>query len=155
VRDWLGYGIAALEALEPERGWARMFAEDQNLTRRFLVSGGRDHLAERPLAELMPEPLADLRLQAGAFSVILAVLIAASDERVAPSRSEIARRFGMSKTQVSNVIAAAAARKLFVLDDAGRPTPSALLRDAYGHWVSIEVAYYAEHMRADPRSAEA
>lgn len=147
VREWLGYGIAALDILEPDYGWARNFIEDQQLIRRFLISGGRDHVEGRPIAELMPEPLAAFTLRTGAFSVIWAVCLASDAGHPPPSRSEIGRRYGLSKTQVTNVIVAGAEQGLFALDKAGGAVATELLRVSLGRWVAIELAYYAIHMR--------
>ncbi|MCJ2069362.1 hypothetical protein MKK75_11240 [Methylobacterium sp. J-030] len=151
VREWLGYGIAALETLEPDRGWARTFATDADLPRRFLLSGGRDHVEGRPIAELMPHTLAEFTAQAGAFSVIWAVLLASDRGHSPPSRSAIGKRYGLSKTQVTNVIAAGAEQGVFALDEAGEAAPTDLLRASIGQWIAIELAYYAIHMRPETR----
>lgn len=146
VREWLGYGVAALERLEPDRGWARMFAEDGDFVHRFLVSGGRDHVGGRPIAELMPSPLADFTAQAGAFSVIWALWLVRDSDQPTPSRAAIGRRYGLSKTQVTNVIAVGRKRGLFALNPAGGAVPTEMLHAALQRWIAIELAYYAIHM---------
>ena len=56
-----------------------------------------------------------------------------------PSRAAIAKKFGLSKTQVSNVMAVGEAQGFFTLDSAGVPAATPRLRDSYGSWISIEL----------------
>jgi hypothetical protein len=53
----------------------------------------------------------------------------------------------LSKTQVSNVMAVGQAQGFFTLDGAGVPAATQHLRDSYGSWISIELAFYARHMQ--------
>jgi hypothetical protein len=64
-----------------------------------------------------------------------------------PSRAHIAKRFGLSKTQVSNMIVEGAGLGFFSADATGTPRATAHLRDSYARWISIELAFYARHMQ--------
>jgi DNA-binding MarR family transcriptional regulator len=147
VKQWLGYGVNALDRLEPEMQRARMLGEDPTFADRFLVSGGRAHLAGTPPADLVPEFPAFFGARDGAGAALLAVMLADMDGAPVPSRADIAKRFGLSKTQVTNVLAAGEAQGFFVLDAAGVPAATPHLRDVYRRWISIELAFYARHMR--------
>lgn len=81
------------------------------------------------------------------MAVILAVMLTDIDATPLPSRARIARRFGVSKTQVSKVVAEGARIGFFATDEAGVPAATPRLRDSYGRWISIELAFYARHMR--------
>jgi hypothetical protein len=147
VNLWLSYAVAALDSLEPEMQRTRMLREDPGFADRFLVSGGREHLTGTPPADRMPEFMAFFGARDGAGAAVLSVMQAAIDGTRVPSRAAIAKRFGLSKTQVSNVLAAGEAIGFFTLDGAGVPAATPHLRDTFASWISIELAFYARHMQ--------
>ncbi len=148
TRSWLGYAVGALDALQPEAQRGRLLREDPDFVRHFLVSGGREHVADTPPADLMPEFIAFFGSQEGAAAVVLSVMLADIDGTPLPSRAQIAKRFGLSKTQVSRMIAEGGRTGFFAVDADGMPTATPMLRDSYARWISIELAFYARHMRA-------
>jgi hypothetical protein len=147
VNLWLSYAVSALDILEPEMQRTRMLREDPGFPDRFLVSGGRDHLANTPPADRMPEFIAFYGARDGAGAAVLSVMLADIDGTPVPSRAVIGKRFGLSKTQVGNVLAIGEAKRFFTLDDAGVPAATQRLRDNYASWISIELAFYARHMQ--------
>jgi hypothetical protein len=147
VNLWLGYAVSALDTLEPEMQRTRMLRDDPGFPDRFLMSGGRDHLTATPPADRMPEFIAFYGARDGAGAAVLSVMLADIDGTPVPSRAAIAKRFGLSKTQVSNIMAVGEAKGFFTLDGAGVPAATQRLRDSYGRWISIELAFYARHMR--------
>jgi hypothetical protein len=147
VKLWLDYAVAALDLLEPEMQRTRMLRDDPGFPDRFLVSGGRDHLTGTPPADRMPDFIAFYGARDGAGAAVLSVMLADIDGTPVPSRAAIAKKFGLSKTQVSNVMTIGEARGFFTLDDAGVPAATQYLRDSYGGWISIELAFYARHMQ--------
>jgi DNA-binding MarR family transcriptional regulator len=146
VRQWLAYATGALDHLQPEVGRARLLREDPDFIDRFLVSGGRDHIVGEPPADRMPDFIAFFGSREGAFAVIIAVALAAIDGTPMPSRAAIARRFGLSKSQVTSIIAEGAARGYFTVTANGVPAETAHLNASYRRWISIELAFYARHM---------
>jgi hypothetical protein len=150
VRQWLGYGTRALDILEPEMRRGQMLRDDHGFPDRFLVSSGRAQLNATPLVERMPEFVAFFGARDGAGAVLLAILLANIDGTPVPSRAELARTFGFSKTQVTNVLALGETQGYFVLDAAGVPAPTQHLRDSHNKWISLELAFYAHHMRPPP-----
>ena len=74
-------------------------------------------------------------------------MLADIDGTPVPSRAVIAKKFGLSKTQVSNVMATGEGLGFFTRDAAGVPAAAQHLRDTYASWISIELAFYARHMR--------
>jgi hypothetical protein len=147
VNLWLSYAVSTLDILEPDRQRTRMLREDPTFPDRFLVSGGRDHLANTPPADRMPEFMALYGARDGAGAAVLAVMLADIDGTPVPSRAAIAKRFGLSKTQISNVLSVGEAKGFFTLDGAGVPAATQRLRDDYASWISIELAFYARHMQ--------
>jgi hypothetical protein len=147
VSLWLSYAVSALDLLEPDRQRTRMLSEDPGFAERFLVSGGREHLTGTPPADRMPEFMAFFGARDGAGAAVLSVMLAAIDGTPVPSRAAIAKKFGLSKTQVSNVMATGEGLGFFTLDGGGVPVATQYLRDSYGRWISIELAFYARHMQ--------
>src|SRR5260370_8420743 len=89
VNLWLSYAVSALDSLEPEMQRTRMLWEDPGFPDRFLVSGGRDHLANPPPADRMPEFMALYGARDGAAPALLSVILAVIDRRPAPNRRPI------------------------------------------------------------------
>jgi hypothetical protein len=147
VNLWLSYAVSALDSLEPELQRARMLREDPGFADRFLVSGGREHLTGTPPADLMPEFVAFYGARDGASAAVLSIMLADIDGTPVPSRAAIAKKFGLSKTQVSNVLVTGERLGFFTLDDAGVAAATQHLRDTYASWISIELAFYARHMQ--------
>lgn len=81
-----------------------------------------------------------------AAAVVLAVMLADIDKTPVPSRAHIATRFGLSKTQTSTVIGEGVRIGFLMLDETGIPKPTPSLRESYGRWISIELAFYVRHM---------
>lgn len=146
VRQWLGYAVASLDALAPRMKRGDLLKNDATFIARFLVSGGRDHAANTPPADLMPDFIAFFGSREGAAAVILAVMQARFDDAAVPARAQIARRFGLSKSQVTNIINDGMRLGYFTEETRGQLLPTPHLREDYGRWISIELAFYARHM---------
>jgi hypothetical protein len=138
--------VNALDVLQPDMQRARMFEQDPDCLRRFAASAGRDHMTGIPLIDRMPEFTCFFGKREGAIPVVLAVMLSDIDKAPPPSRAQIAKRFGLSKTQVTKVIAEGISLGFFTIDDAGVPAATAHLRDSYTRFLSIELAFYARHM---------
>jgi hypothetical protein len=152
VRRWLSYPVAALDILEPELKRSQSLQSDPGFIERFLVSGGRQFTTATPPTERVPE----LSFFAGgpenAFLILVVVRLAEMQGVPIESRAEIARRFGLSKTQVTRVLSGGAERGFFFIDDNGVPAGTPAVRALYDHWVALELAFYAENMRPDAGS---
>lgn len=147
VEQWLTYAVNALDALLPEGQRARMLRDDPTFVQRFLVSGGRDHSMGEPPADRMPEFISFFGSREGAATVIISVMLADIDRTPLPSRAQIAKRFGLSKTQVASIIEDGTRLGFFALDGTAVPAATPYLRDSYARWISIELAFYARHMQ--------
>jgi len=147
VEGWLGYATAALDTLQPQMRRGEMLHDDPTFIERFLVAGGRDHTDNEPPADRMPEFIGFFGAREGANAVILSVILAGIDATPMPSRARIAKRYGLSKTQVSNVIGEGARIGYFAVDATGIAATTQKLRDDFSRWISIELAFYARHMR--------
>jgi DNA-binding PadR family transcriptional regulator len=148
MQRWMEYATKALDILEPDIGRSKMLRDDPGFCDRFLVSSGRGHVTAVDLVEHMPEYMAFFGSRDGAGAVLLAVLLADIDKTAVPSRAELAKQFGFSKTQITKVFSDGEALGYFILDGAGAPAPTQRLRDSSNKWISLELAFYAMHMRA-------
>jgi hypothetical protein len=144
VNLWLGYAVSALDILEPQLQRTRMLREDPD---RFLVSGGRDHLSGTPPADRMPDFIAFYGARDGASAAVLSVMLADIDSTPVPSRAAIAKKYGLSKSQIGNILVDGEAKGFFTLEASGVPAATQHLRDSYASWISIELAFYARHMQ--------
>jgi len=147
VEGWLGYATAALDTLQPQMRRGEMLRDDPAFIERFLVCGGRDHVDNEPPADRMPEFIGFFGAREGANAVILAVILSGTDGTPVPSRARIAKRYGLSKTQITNVIGEGERIGYFAVDAAGVAAATQKLRDDFGRWISIELAFYARHMQ--------
>lgn len=147
-RRWMPHAVNALDVLQPERQRARAFAQDpEAFIRKFVTLGGREHTAGVPLIDRMPEFTGFFGKREGAIPVVLAVMLSDMDKVSFPSRTQIASRFGLSKTQVSKLMAEGVCLGFFEIDARGIPSATPHLRDSYSKWISIELAFYARHMQ--------
>jgi DNA-binding MarR family transcriptional regulator len=147
VKSWMPHAVNALDAVQPEMRRAQMLTEDPDFIRRFAAAAGREHAAGIPLIDRMPEFTCFFGKREGAIPVVLAVMLSDIDGTPLHSRAQIAKRFGLSKTQVSNMIAEGSRLGFFATDETGTPRATTYLRDSYGRFISIELAFYARHMR--------
>jgi hypothetical protein len=147
VRLRLTRSARLLDLLEPAMERARMLQEDPNAVRRVLASSGRSQTLGEPPADRMPDFMAFYGAQEGAAPLVFTMILADYDGVPVPSRAAIARRFGLSKTQVTNLIAEAARLGYVTIDDKGVPATTPALRASFARWVSIELAYQSRHIR--------
>lgn len=147
MQPWLRYATGTLDLLEPEMCRARLLQDDPGFVDRFLVSSGRAHETAKPLVERMPKFMAFFAARDGAGAVLLPVMRADIDGTPVPSRAELAETFGLSKTQVTKVLQLGETQGYFVLDAAGVPMATELLRTTFRQWVATELAFYAQHMQ--------
>lgn len=147
IDRWLGYAVTTLDILQPEASRTGLLHDDPGLAERFFVTMGRGHATGQLLTDRMPEYTAFFADRDGATAVMLMVMLADIDSTPVPSRAAIAQRFGFSKSQITRVLVEGEALGYFKLDAAGIPTPTQRLRDDYRRWISIELAFYAEHIR--------
>ncbi len=144
---WLSYATRTLDMLQPEMRREQMLRDDPTFVDRLLISTGRAHATAIPLVERMPEFTAFFGGRDGAGAVQLAVMLADMDGQPLASRADLGKRFGLSKTQVTTVFYVGQDLGYFALDADGVPTATPYMRDSFRRWVSIELAYYAMHMR--------
>lgn len=146
VRQRVANAVNALDILQPEMRRAQLLQDDPQFIRRLLASAGREHIKGLSPTERMPEFISFFGGREGAAPLVFTFVLADIDRTPPPSRADIARRFGLSKTQVSNIIAQGVQLGYFMLDGAAVPSATPHLRDQFDRWISIELAFHARHM---------
>jgi hypothetical protein len=146
ARQWFLHAAQALDRVDPSACREARLAGDAAFLNRLLVTAGRDH-ADGPPAGRMPEFIAFFGGREGANAVVARLLLAESGPATVSSRAALAREFWLSRTQVSDVIAEGVRIGYLDLDRRSLPTATDRLREQFARWVSIELAFYARHMR--------
>lgn len=139
--------IRLLDMLEPQGQYAKSLQDDPELLTRFVVSSGREQYRGRMAVERMREFIAFLGGRDGATVVVLAVLLSAFAGKPTPSRVQISKRFGVSKSHILDVINQGVRLGYFALGEDALPSATDLLRESFSRWVSIELAFFAGHLR--------
>ena len=136
----------ALDALQPEMQRAQQWKNDPGFIRRFLIAAGLEHTTGKLLIERMPDFNSFFGKREGAISLVLAVMLSEIENTPLPSRAHIATRFGLSKTQVSKLIKEGARIGFLSINSNGVRIDTSYLRESYGKWISIVLAFYARNM---------
>jgi len=152
ARGMYANSAAALDCIEPAAERERRLARDPVFFNRMLVEAGRAHAVDPP-ASRMPDFIAFFGAREGAGAVSTRLLLGALTGSPVDSRAALARQFGLSKSQVADVIAAGVGLGYFSLDPTALPTPTPALRDHLTRWISIELAFMARHLRAEGPSS--
>lgn len=142
LRDWIEASLVALRLLDLPAAKAATPAE---LMPALTISGGTAYAQDG--YSFFPDP-AFRRLFAeieGGSLVVMAVMARAREGRPGPTRGELARRFHMSRAQVTRIVAVGRETHLFGAGDAGRPTVTARLRETYLDCILKALAFLAFH----------
>lgn len=149
ARDWVAAMADTLDVAEPGRARGRRIREDRPFFERTAVEAGRIHMSGgQPHPRAKNARIAELSARMGGASVICAVLIAAHDGAALDSAATLARRYALSKSQVSALLTQGHRRGLFGRDATDGFVPTPLLLMSMGEWVSYEVALFAVAMDA-------
>ncbi len=147
VRKRVMCAAISLDILQPRLRCSQILMEDKTATLRVWATGGFEFALGQLAAETLPEFFPFFRRRDGAAPLIFALMHARFNAQDCSSRAVIAAQFGLSKTQVSNLVHEGAELGLFTLDAKGVPSPTNLLSDSYRQLVSIELAFFARHIR--------
>ncbi len=141
VRAWLGHLFACLDIIEPEGERVAQLTAGDDIFRRFILGVGRDFRAGETLTGRAPE-FACFFDREGGWPLLALAIRAAHGGPALPSRGEIAKMFGLSKTQIASVVADAIERGFLATEgrDVVQPTPLLLAR--YRRWIAICFAFF-------------
>jgi hypothetical protein len=146
VRRWLVSVTAAADLLEPQHQRTRSLNGDCRFLERFLVASGRNFTAATPPTMRLPELSFFTNGPENALVVFAGIRLAEMQGVALGSRAKVARRLGLSKTQVTRIITAGTKHDFFSLDENGIAAVTPKARALYDRWVALELAFYVANM---------
>lgn len=135
--------VDALQVLEPDVPHAAALRDDPTLWMRAIHRNGRTQLDSQVLQSQMPEFTGFAAGREGTAQIVYAVMLADMDAAPLPSRSALARQFGLSKTQVWSIFAEGERLGYFSAGDGAAPVATDKLRRQYAKWTALELAFCA------------
>ncbi len=159
VRVWLAGVMAHLDLLEPAGRRAERFAAEPGFVEHVAVAMGDAFLAGEPLTGRVPE-LSCFFLHECGWPVLNTVVAHARDGLPLPTLGVLADTYGLTKSQVANVVTLAVESGFLVRDAGGRATVTPALVAAYDRWAATFFAFMLSvsdttRPPADPRLAAA
>jgi hypothetical protein len=149
VRAWLASLFAALDHVEPEAERSAQLAAGDDIVRRFVLGVGADFRDGESLTGRAPE-FALFFDREGGWPLLAMAIRAAHGGPALPSRGEMAKLFGLSKTQIASVISDATTAGFFT-NEGDRLEPTAHLVERYRRWLAVSFAFF---MAATARPGE-
>jgi hypothetical protein len=142
LTDWIEASLIALRLLDVP---AAQEATPRQLMPALTVSGSDAYAQDGYV--FFPDP--DFRhlfaeIEGGSL-VVMAVVASAREGGPGPSRGDLARRFHMSRAQVTRIVAVGRESGLFGADEAGAPTVTARLEDTYLDCILKALGFLAFH----------
>ena len=149
VRAWLASLFAALDQVESEAERSAQLAAGDDIVRRFVLGVGAAFRDGESLTGRAPE-FSLFFDREGGWPLLAMAIRAAHGGPALPSRGEMAKLFGLSKTQIASVIADATAAGFFT-SEGDRLEPTAHLLERYRRWLAVSFAFF---MAATARAGE-
>jgi DNA-binding PadR family transcriptional regulator len=141
LRGWLEGCFIPLDFIEPEGRRMARLRESDDIARQFITGLGRS-FREGELLNLRMPHFSCFFNREGGWPFLAIAMSEAFAGRPLPSRSEIAHRYGISKSQIAVVATEAAQFGLLTIDPDGARVTAKLLAD-YEYWVSVCLAIFA------------
>lgn len=147
---WLLPAAGALDELRPGAQRVQRLRESRDLLVHFFRSAGREFAHGIQPMTLQPEFMELFGLKDGGDAVGMALLIAEWKGQQPPSRAEMAENFGLTKSQVTQLLATGQTHGLIEIES-GLPRSTPALRSGQAQWVAFALAFLGHHIPADER----
>lgn len=144
-QHWLMPAANALDTLLPGCDRSTRLREDPGVLVHFYRSGGREFAAGVQPMTIQPEFMTFFGVKEGGAVFTMALLIAEMDGERPPSRTEIAQRYGLTKSQVTKLVVYGEEIGLLTVAD-GIATPTDALRHNHAEWVALSLAFLDHHI---------
>jgi hypothetical protein len=102
---WLEPATRALDELMPGSTFTSRLLNDPDLLVHFFLSAGREFDSGVQPARLVPEFMRFSGRKEGGTPLAMALLLSEMERAPMPSRSEVANSFGLTKSQVNQLVA--------------------------------------------------
>lgn len=146
--QWMVPATIALDALLPGRSLTEQIQSDFRLLIHFFRSAGREFDAGLQPARLVPRFMQFSGHKEGATLLAMALLAAEMAGLAYPTRAEVAEQFGLTKSQVSQLVATGVEMGFFSITS-GVVHPTQALREGHNDWVAVALAFLHHHLRPD------
>lgn len=143
--QWLVPATLALDDLIPGHALTERLERDPNLLIHFFLSAGREFDAGLQPAKLVPRFMHFCGHREGAPLLAMSLLVAEMDGLPPPGRSEVAARYGLTKSQVAKVVVAGVELGFLSTID-GVAHPTAAMREGNAEWVAVALAFLHHHL---------
>lgn len=143
--SWLLPIAESLDTLLPGRQRAEALKNDQAILVHLYRSGGREFVAGVQPIAMMPEFMAFCGRREGGSVIAMGLFLAATDNVRPPSRQDISNRFGISKSQVAQVLAAGEEMGFLTLHN-GVAIPTGALFEGHAAWTALSLAFLGHHL---------
>lgn len=143
--QWLLPATHALDTLVPDRRRGERLEADPAILVYFFRSAGREFASGLQPMTLQPEFMSFYGQKEGGAVFTMGLLLAEIDGLPTPSRAEIAARYGLTKSQVNQLIIAGQSAGLLEVE-AGVPRSTKALRDGHSEWVALSLAFLGHHL---------
>ncbi|SMQ58599.1 hypothetical protein SAMN06295905_0105 [Devosia lucknowensis] len=144
-QQWLMPAANALDALFPGQDRSGRLAQDSGALVHFLRSAGREFAAGTQPQTMQADFQEFYGRKEGGASFTMGLLVADAQGQPPLSRSEMASRYGLTKSQVTQLIAMGEQKGLMLVRN-GVPMPTDLLRKNHAEWVALSLAFLGHHL---------
>ena len=146
-QQWLLRAAEALDAMLPGESRASRLQNGRSSLVHFFRSAGREFASGLEPMTFQPEFQAFYGQKEGGAVFTMALLLAEADNVPSPGRAELAKRYGLTKSQVNQLVSSGIAAGLLGVDKpAGRVHATSALREGHSEWVSISLAFLGHHL---------
>ena len=145
---WLDPATRALDELVPGEALTQRLHSDPNLLLHFFRSAGREYAAGTQPEPLVREFMRFCGEKEGATLLAMALLVAEMDDLPPPSRAEVAVQFGLTKSQVAQLVVTGVEMG-FLTTRNGATYPTEALRVGHSEWVAVALAFLGHHLRPE------
>lgn len=152
--QWLVPAALALDDLIPGQSLTERLRNDPRVLIHFFLSAGREFDSGIQPTKLVPAYMHFCGHREGAPLLAMALLAAEMDGLPYPTRSEVALRFGLTKSQVTNVVTAGVELGFLSLSN-GAAHPTEAMRIANSDWVAAALAFLHHHLHSAAQYARA
>lgn len=144
-QNWMLPAAEALDLLVPDHPRAERMQSDPAIMIHLYRSGGREFATGLQPQTMMPEFMEFCGQREGGSVLAMGLFLAARDGTRPPSRLELSRRFGLSKSQVAQVVAAGDRMGYLTLRN-GIPAPTQKMFDSHAEWTALSLSFLGHHM---------
>ncbi|MET3900041.1 DNA-binding MarR family transcriptional regulator [Devosia sp. UYZn731] len=146
--QWMVPATVALDTLMPGLSLTAHLKSDPRLLIHFFRSAGREFDSGLQPQRLVPRFMHFSGHKEGGTLLAMSLLVAEMDGLPFPSRAEVAERFGLTKSQVTQLVATGVEMGFLSIRN-GTTHPTDALREGHSEWVAVALAFLQHHLQPE------